>query len=338
MKPIRNTAFFLLLLVVYTNREIVLHATVACNTVSITQCATGTATQNRYGKFCVWDGQNPVQSCSEFLADICQGYCDDDNPQTSPDYDPNAVQCPGPGGVSTCWCNGWQNCPEPEPPSCEEQCQNTADPEECICEECEDGEWIEPDDIPSYCYDPPTPIMIDLQKNRSQYHLTSPTDGVVFDIRARGTPEQVSWTRADSDVAFLVLDRNGNGLIDDGSELFGDSTLKSDGARARHGFDALVDLDGGVAASNGKIESTDGAYSSLRLWIDRNHNGHSEASELTSLQEAGVAAIFTEYTESRRRDRHGNWYRFEGSALIDVGARKERARRVFDVALVAQSR
>jgi len=186
------------------------------------------------------------------------------------------------------------------------------------------------------CSSSPSPILINLKNDGVNYDLTSWADGVAFDIDADGHLDQVAWTEPDADVAFLVLDRNRNGVIDDGSELFGTATPKSNGERAANGFDALVDLDGGPSRSDGRIDRRDAVFSELRLWFDRNHNGFSEADELVTLTDAGIVAIFTAYVQSPRVDRYGNEYKLVGTALIQK-QRKESTRRVFDVWLTISS-
>lgn len=181
------------------------------------------------------------------------------------------------------------------------------------------------------CSDNPSPILINLQNNSANYQLTSAANGVEFDMNADGVADRMAWTSANTPIAFLVLDRNHNGAIDSGLELFGNHTLKSDGSKAAHGFDALADLDGGNQ-SDGKIDSSDQVYGELRLWVDANHNGVSETAELTTLAQAGIATIFTWSTESRRVDQHGNQYAYVGLAL----AKRTRLplplpRRIFDV-------
>lgn len=175
-----------------------------------------------------------------------------------------------------------------------------------------------------------SPIIIDVDSNA--YRLTSPTNGVDFDINADGVIERVAWTHPRVAQGFLALDRNGNGTIDDGSELFGTATPLRNGSRAFNGFRALQDLDGGVL-SNGKIDRWDTSYYLLRLWFDANHNGFSEADELVSLADAGVDTIFTGYQESRRVDRHGNKYAYFGSALISLEYGRLHRRRIYDVFL-----
>jgi len=176
-----------------------------------------------------------------------------------------------------------------------------------------------------------SPILINLANDGSD-HLTSVEDGVLFDLNARGVRDRIAWTHAGSPVAFLVLDRNGNGLVDDGTELFGTATAKRDGTRAANGFDALYDLDGGSGVSDWQIDARDPVYDRLRLWIDRNHNGRSEPDELRTLRQEGVISLFLSYTEGRHRDSHGNWYRYESRADIREHGH-DVTRRVFDVFL-----
>jgi trimeric autotransporter adhesin len=171
--------------------------------------------------------------------------------------------------------------------------------------------------------------MISLKNNAATYHLTTPDDGVLFDIDADGILDHVAWTPAGSQIALLALDRNNNGLIDDGSELFGTSTLRLDGSLAVNGFAALRDAD---TNRDGRVDLSDHVYSSFRLWIDANHNGISEASELFSLGDRGLVALHLGYQEMPRRDNNGNAYRFAGSALLNVNGIGV-VRRVFDVYL-----
>ena len=85
------------------------------------------------------------------------------------------------------------------------------------CEVMQQGRWLG-----GMCELPNCPLIVDTA--RDGYKLTSVENGVRFDLNADGVPEQVAWTRRESDDAFLALDRNGNGRIDDGSELFGNHT------------------------------------------------------------------------------------------------------------------
>jgi hypothetical protein len=144
------------------------------------------------------------------------------------------------------------------------------------------------------------------------FRLTSYQDGVLFDFDGDGARQQLSWTARGSDDAFLVLDRNGNGVIDSGAELFGNATPLMNGKRAEHGFIALAEYDKPLYGGNGDgfIDAQDAIYTSLRLWQDSNHNGISEFSELFLLPELQVARIELAYRESRRRDRYGNEFRY----------------------------
>jgi hypothetical protein len=172
-----------------------------------------------------------------------------------------------------------------------------------------------------------------MKNNSPNDHLTSYTDGVNFDINADGTRPRIGWTEARAQVGILALDRNNDGSINDGSELFGTTTRRPDGKVAANGFVALSDLD--VNPRNGKIDVKDPAYAFLRLWFDDNHDGISQVSELVPLAQAGIVALNTSYRQMSRVDNNGNLYAWEGSATISDNG-KEVTRRMFDVAFIAE--
>lgn len=171
--------------------------------------------------------------------------------------------------------------------------------------------------------DSASPIIVDV--DRDGYHLTSVEDGVLFDIDADGALDFVGWTRASSEDAFLALDRNGNGRIDDGSELFGNYTpayLFRSSVTAANGFEALKFLESpsyGSADRNEVVNAKDAAFGRLLLWTDRNHNGLSEPDELQALAASGLVEIQTDYKTARRRDAHGNEFRQRAKAKWQDG-------------------
>jgi hypothetical protein len=164
----------------------------------------------------------------------------------------------------------------------------------------------------------PTPIVIDTTGRG--YHLTSAQNGVKFDLVGDGHPIQTAWTDAESGNAFLALDRNGNGKIDSGKELFGDDTNQPE-SNSPNGYLALAVFDMPENGGNGDgiIDEHDRVWSSLRLWIDSNHDGISQPSELFTLPQLGVRSISLKYTLSRRTDEFGNAFRFKGSINPEHG-------------------
>jgi hypothetical protein len=174
-----------------------------------------------------------------------------------------------------------------------------------------------------------SPIIISLDDGSVE--LTSLQHGVMFDMLPDGARELTSWTRPASNDAFLVLDRNGNGQIDSSKELFG-STTEQPPTDQRNGFNALSAFD---ANHDGRIDQGDPIFSSLRLWLDRNHNGVSESTELLPLRAIGLLSLSLDYREIPRTDRHGNLFRFVAPVKLKVG-REVVTRRAYDVFFFAR--
>ena len=111
-----------------------------------------------------------------------------------------------------------------------------------------------------------SPLAIDLDGDGVE--TVSADNGVYFDHDGNGFAEKTGWISSDD--ALLVRDINGNGQIDDGSELFGDQTVLSNGKKAANGFEALADLD---SNQDGVFDGDDDAFGEVMVWQDLNQNG-----------------------------------------------------------------
>jgi hypothetical protein len=129
-----------------------------------------------------------------------------------------------------------------------------------------------------------TPIVLDL--NGNGITTLAMADGVQFDLLASGQPVQTGWV-APSD-GLLVRDLNVDGTINNGTELFGNATVLSDGSAASDGYQALAELD---SNHDGVISNADAVFSQLGVWIDADTDGVSDAGELRSLTDLGITEI-----------------------------------------------
>jgi hypothetical protein len=155
---------------------------------------------------------------------------------------------------------------------------------------------------------PADPLVLDLDGDGIEATAIDPASPILFDHDADGVKTATGWIKADDGI--VVLDLNGNGSIDTGRELFGDNTLLSDGTRAANGFAAIAQHDGN---SDGKISSQDAVYSQLRIWQDANQDGTSQAGELHTLAEMGIASINVNGTASDLQLGNGNSQPWSGS-------------------------
>ncbi|MBI5786871.1 MAG: putative Ig domain-containing protein [Rhodocyclales bacterium] len=144
-----------------------------------------------------------------------------------------------------------------------------------------------------------SPVVLDL--NGDGIATTGLRSSVHFDHDANGFAEGTGWINGADGI--LVRDLNGNGSIDSGRELFGSETLLANGQEAANGYTALAEFDGN---QDGKVDTQDSAYTTLKVWKDTNGDGVSQADELLTLAAAGVQSIATGFTALDQTDANGN--------------------------------
>ena len=121
------------------------------------------------------------------------------------------------------------------------------------------------------------PLVLDLDGDGVEVTALAGSS-VHFDYDQDGFAERTGWVSPDDGI--LVIDRNGNGIVDGAAELFGSAT--------QDGFEVLETLD---TNGDGVIDAEDEDFAELRIWQDADGDGVADAGELITLQEANIVAI-----------------------------------------------
>lgn len=145
-----------------------------------------------------------------------------------------------------------------------------------------------------------SPLVVDLDGD-GKIEAVSTDGNVHFDFDSNQKIENSGWIGKNE--GFLVRDLNGNGQIDNGTEMFGNHTVLQNGKNAVNGFEALKDLD---SNGNGKFDAEDEAWSQVKVWRDANTNGIADSGELLTLEQAGIESINLKYDYQKEADENGN--------------------------------
>ena len=161
-----------------------------------------------------------------------------------------------------------------------------------------------------------SPMVLDLDGDGIET-ISVDESHVYFDLDADGIKHKTGWVGADD--GLLVFDRNGDGVINDGRELFGDATLKYDGSGTfGNGFSALAQED---TNGDGYVNALDQNWSSLKVWRDANQNGWADPGELFSLDDLGITGFDLSYQlHGQKAYQNGNYYYGYGRYTTEDGA------------------
>lgn len=167
--------------------------------------------------------------------------------------------------------------------------------------------WADSNPFRSSKYHQYDPLVLDLDGDGIETVAVSGFSGSLFDHDNDGIRTATGWISKDD--GLLVRDLNGNGIIDNGGELFGDNTLLANGQNAAHGYEALAELD---SNADGKISADDVAFSLLKVWRDLNQDGISQSDELFQLDQVGIQSLNLQY-QNTNQNLNGNTLAQTGS-------------------------
>jgi hypothetical protein len=233
----------------------------------------------------------------------------------APDYNNTTYGLPGPNSCDNSKVNTIENPPPPPNPECSLPCKP--------------GEFRNPVN----CFRiPVSPIILDI--SGSGFNLTDAASGVSFDISGSGLMLQMGWTAQGADNAFLALP-GPDGRVHNGKQLFGNFTPQPT-SDTPNGFAALAvyDLPANGGNGDGIIDARDAIFTSLRLWIDANHDGVSQPEELHTLPSLGINSISLNYKMSQKTDQYGNVFRYR--AQVNPDNPTDAGKTAYDVFFVIQ--
>lgn len=155
-----------------------------------------------------------------------------------------------------------------------------------------------------------SPLIVSMNSQSRGIKLTSPLDGIQFDILGENSfpkahdKKQISWLATDEQEYYFIVLPNKNGQVLGINEMFGDNTRGPDGKFSANGYAALAKYDDDKDAL---ITDEDAVYSELRLWNDRNRDGIADPNELYTLKEKGLSVIDLHYDKRyKETDQYGN--------------------------------
>ena len=218
----------------------------------------------------------------------------------------------------------WGRCISAEPCNPGERVDTSPEDEICpgtiTCVQVEDvTAWS---DVPA-CN---TPLVLRFDDAPVSYHAFDGNQAIAA-FAPGGACSSTDWPTAAT--PWLVLDRDGNGRIEGGEELFGSGTKLESGRKAEQGFEALAELDDN---HDGRIDHQDAAYTRLALWADHDADRRSEAGELTTLADAGISMLSVDFHQRTECDERGNCGR-ERAAFEFASGLQSRAGEIVDVYL-----
>ena len=169
------------------------------------------------------------------------------------------------------------------------------------------------------------PLTLDLDGDGIETVKIDGLNSILFDHDADGIATATGWVKADD--GLLVLDSNGDGVINHGGELFGDNTLLKDGSLAANGFAASAEFDDN---GDGKIDAQDAVFEQLKVWRDINQDGVSQAEELFTLEQLGIQSLDLNHQAVNQRQGNGNSVARLGSYTSTDGSTHKMGDLLFD--------